>query len=118
MDKIKDLIIHCPALKPIDYRQDWEVVLAVDSSVMAVGFILLQIRGDKKRYPSRFRSISWNERESRYSQAKLELYGLFRALRAFRIYIIGVKKLIVEVDAKYIKGMLNNPDLQPNATIN
>jgi transposase InsO family protein len=24
----------------------------------------------------------------------------------------------VEVDAKYIKGMINNPDLQPNATIN
>ncbi|KAI0323305.1 hypothetical protein GY45DRAFT_1211434, partial [Cubamyces sp. BRFM 1775] len=26
--------------------------------------------------------------------------------------------LILEVDAKYIKDMLNNPDLQPNATIN
>jgi hypothetical protein len=24
----------------------------------------------------------------------------------------------VEVEAKYIKGMINNPDLQPNATIN
>ena len=31
---------------------------------------------------------------------------------------MGVKKLIVEVDAKYIKDMLNNPDLQPNAAIN
>jgi hypothetical protein len=29
-----------------------------------------------------------------------------------------VKNLIVEVDAKYLKGMLNNPDIQPNATIN
>jgi hypothetical protein len=34
------------------------------------------------------------------------------------IYIIGVKNLIVEVDAKYLNGMLNNPDIQPNATIN
>jgi hypothetical protein len=58
------------------------------------------------------------ERESRYSQAKLELYGLFRALRAYHIYIIGVKNLVVEVDTKYLKGMLNNPDIQPNATIN
>ena len=32
--------------------------------------------------------------------------------------MVGVKKLIVEVDAKYIKDMLNNPDLQPNAAIN
>jgi hypothetical protein len=26
------------------------------------------------------------------------------------IYIIGVKNLVIEVDAKYLKGMLNNPD--------
>jgi hypothetical protein len=58
------------------------------------------------------------EHESQYSQAKLELYGLFRALRAYCIYIIGVKNLVVEVDTEYLKGMLNNPDIQPNATIN
>ncbi|KDQ13320.1 hypothetical protein BOTBODRAFT_97608, partial [Botryobasidium botryosum FD-172 SS1] len=55
---------------------------------------------------------------SRYSQPKLELYGLFRALRDVRVFIIGLTKLTVEVDAKFIKGMLNNPDIQPNATIN
>ena len=32
--------------------------------------------------------------------------------------MIGVRNLIVEVDAKYIKGMLNKPELQPNAVIN
>jgi len=26
-----------------------------------------------------------------------------------------MKKLVVEVDAQYIKGMLNKPDLHPNA---
>jgi hypothetical protein len=50
--------------------------------------------------------------------AKPELYSLFCALHAYRIYIIGVKNLIIEVDAKYLKGMLNNPDIHPNATIN
>ena len=118
MNTVKDLVIHSPALCPIDYTQLWEVILAVDSSVIAVGFILMQVRDDNKRYPSRFGSIAWNERESRYSQAKLELYGLFHALRTFRIYIIGVKNFTVEVDTKYLKGMLNNPDVQPNATIN
>ena len=34
------------------------------------------------------------------------------------MYIVGLKNLVVEVDAKYIKGMINNPDSQPNATIN
>ena len=56
--------------------------------------------------------------ESRYSQPKLELFGLYQALQHWRLYIIGVRNLQVEVDAKYIKGMLNEPDLQPNATIN
>lgn len=118
MRKLKDAVMHCPALVPIDYGSGREVILAVDSSWIGVGYVILQIGEDGRRRPNRFGSITWNERESRYSQAKLELFGLFRALRACRIYIIGVKKLVVEVDAKYIKGMLNNPDIQPNATIN
>jgi hypothetical protein len=28
-----------------------------------------------------------------------------------KIWIIGVHNLTVEVDAKYIKGMINNPDI-------
>ncbi|KAG2359867.1 hypothetical protein BDR07DRAFT_1225284, partial [Suillus spraguei] len=58
--------------------------------------------------------------KSHYLQAKLELYGLFRTLRTMRqqVYIFGIINLMVEVDAKYIKGMINNPDLQPNTTIN
>src|SRR5271155_128343 len=95
-----------------------EVILAVNSSWIAVGFILSQMEDDGKRYPSRYGSITWNEREQKYSQAKIELYGLFRALKALQIFIIGVENLTVEVDARYIKGMINNPDIQPNATLN
>jgi hypothetical protein len=62
--------------------------------------------------------LTFNTREARYSQPKLELFGLYRALRKLRIYIVGVKKLVVEVDAKYIKGMLNAPDEVPNMTLN
>ena len=77
MDHIKHAIIHSPALRPIEYSSNRMVILAVDSSNIAVGFILLQLGKDQKRYPSRFGSITWNEQESRYSQPKLELYGLF-----------------------------------------
>jgi hypothetical protein len=34
------------------------------------------------------------------------------------MYLVWIKDLLVRVDAKYIKGMLKNPDIQPNATIN
>lgn len=118
MQILKDSILESPALRPIDYECGREVILAVDTSNIAVGYILLQIGEDGKRYPDRFGSMALTEVESRYSQAKLELYGLFRALRAVRVFIFGVTNLTVEVDAKYIKGMINNPDLQPNATIN
>ena len=86
--------------------------------MFTVGYILSQEGEDGKRYLNCFGSITLTEVESRYSQAKLELYGLFCSLRAVRIFIFGVANLTVEMDAKYVKGMINNPDLQPNATIN
>ena len=117
-DTLKKLVSSAPALNPIDYSSDRAVVLSVDTSLHAVGMILSQLDEQGRKRPARYGSIPMNDRESRYSQPKLELYGLFRALRAYRIFLIGVKNLHVEVDAKYIKGMLNEPDLQPNAAIN
>jgi hypothetical protein len=92
MENIKDLVTRSPALRPLNYAaHDWPIILAVDSSVTAIRYVLMQIRDDKCQYPSRFGSIAWMERESQYSQAKLKLYGLFRTLCAYRIYIIGCK---------------------------
>ena len=34
------------------------------------------------------------------------------------MYLIGIRNLIVEVDARYIKGMLSNPDIAPSASVN
>jgi len=48
----------------------------------------------------------------------LELYSLFQALNATKIWLIEAKKLVMEVDAQYIKGMLNKPDLHPNTVMN
>jgi hypothetical protein len=62
--------------------------------------------------------ITWNEHEAQYSQVKIKLYRLFRTLKAAKVWLVGVKNLTIEVDAKYICGMINNPDIQPNAAIN
>ena len=118
MELLKDAISNSPALRPIDYESANPVILAVDSCANGAGYILSQRGDDNKRYPSRFGSITFNDRESRYSQAKLELFGLLRSLKATRIYTIGAGKLIVEMDAKFIKGMINNPTLHPNDAVN
>ena len=80
MIHLKDKIIQSPVLQRLDYESGREVVLAVDTSVIAVGFILSQEGEDGKCYLNRFGSISLTSVESRYSQAKLELYRLFHSL--------------------------------------
>jgi hypothetical protein len=90
----------------------------VDLLYIVVVFMLLQLGVDEKHCPVQFRSIPWNPHESRYSQAKLELYGLFHALRAYHLWLVGLPKFTVKTDVKYIKGMLNHPDIEPNAAIN
>ena len=120
MEDLKQALLTSPSLRPIDYESVSPVILSVDTSSIAIGYILSQCSPDnpKLRYHARFGSITLNERECRFSQPKLELYGLYRALRQLKLYLIGVRNLIVEVDAKYIKGMLKNPDISPSASIN
>jgi hypothetical protein len=118
---------------------DGRLILAVDSSIMAIGFVLYQVfrsddeglapnkknitktktpeqnqeperrkRGELKKFPIRFGSITLNQTESNYSQPKVELYGLFRALKALE-YLIWGTKLRVETDSASLKGMLEAP---------
>jgi hypothetical protein len=117
---LKEVLLNSPALHPIDYDSDAPVILAVDTSQVAVGFYLCQadLHMPKKRYFARFGSIPLNNRERHFSQPKLELYGLYRALRAYKMFLVGVRNLIIEVDMHYIKGMLNNPDIAPSASVN
>jgi len=108
------------ALQPLDYENEGNIVLAVDTSYIAVGYYIYQerIENPKEKIYARFGSIPLYKREANFSQPKRELFGLMRALDACKHWLIGVRKLIVETDASYIKGMLENPDMMPNATIN
>jgi len=119
-EDLKQALLASPALRLIDYASGASVVLAVDTSYIAVGYILGQysLEHTKTRYVARFGSITLNDREARFSQPKLELYGLYRSLRALRLQLIGLRNLVIEVDAKYIKGMLSNPDIAPSASLN
>ena len=118
MQCLKDTICQSPVLHQLDYESGWEVILAVDNSLITVRFILSQEEDDGKCYLNHFGSIGLSKVKSYYSQVKLELCRLFCALQAVCIFIFGVNNFTMEMDAKYVQGMINNPDLQPNATIN
>jgi len=117
METLKQAVTQYPVLKPMEYDKDLPVRLAVDSSNIAAGWILFQEDKNGKRHPVRYGSRIWRDHEVRYSQAKLELLGLLVALRAVQPYVMPLQKFTVEVDAEYIKGMINNPESIPNATI-
>ena len=42
MGDLQDAIINSPALKPLDYESDSPVILAVDTSYIAIGYFLCQ----------------------------------------------------------------------------
>jgi hypothetical protein len=113
-------LLLAPALRPLNYSSKSPVILAVDTSYIAVGFFLCQCDSEllKTRNYNCFGSITLNKCEAQFSQPKLEIYGLFRALCALRLWIIGICNLVIETDAQYIKGMLVNPDIQPSVSIN
>jgi hypothetical protein len=120
MQNLKDALENAVPLGNIDYECDNAVVLAVDTSFKAVGYYIYQ-EGSSVKFKKvfvKFGSITLNDREAKYSQPKRELFGLKRALEANEYLLIGCRKLIVETDAKYLKGMLNHPEMGPNATIN
>ena len=107
MQDLKDVLISCPALRPLNYTSDIPVILRVDTSWRAVGFWIYQEdpENKKKWYFVRFESITLNNCEACYSQPKCELFGLFRALEAMKYWLLRCRNLIIETDAKYIKGM-------------
>ncbi|ETW77116.1 hypothetical protein HETIRDRAFT_105686 [Heterobasidion irregulare TC 32-1] len=104
-DDLWSALLELPALRPIDYGSAANVILTINTSQIAVGFHLCQcaLNNPRVRYYAQFGSITLNDHESQFSQPKLKLYGLFRALQSLKMYLIGVQNLILEVDAHYIK---------------
>ena len=64
MDALKQALLLSPALQPIDYNSDALVILSVNTSYIAIGFILSQCNlGDVRlQYHSHFGSITLNDR--------------------------------------------------------
>jgi hypothetical protein len=91
-EDLKKALLVSPALQPIDYSSNSPVILAVNTSIIAVGFYLCQANPDNpcKRFYACFSSIALNDRERHFSQPKLELYGLFCVLCAYKIFLVGV----------------------------
>jgi len=126
-NELKHLVLTAPVLVKLDYEvaklllhQDplpWSlehslVIITVDSCQNGTGWILFQMV-EKEKHPVIFGSCTFNDTESHYSQPKLELYGVFRAVKDLWHRIWGIH-FWIDIDAKFLIEMVKQPDL-PNA---
>ncbi len=94
MELLKHLASTVVPIRALDYELVHKVVqhnqrdndlglvaIHVDASSIGVGWMIMQ-HLEEAEYLIIFGSITFNECESHYSQPKLELYGVFRALKA------------------------------------
>ncbi len=127
MELLKHLAATAVPVRSLDYelarqvkpkdQQDNElglVTVHVDSSSIGVGWMIAQHLANVE-YPIVFGSITFNDQEVRYSQPKLELYGVFRALKAERHRLHNIHFRLI-VDAGFLAQMMKSPDL-PNAAM-
>jgi len=126
-NELKHLVSATPVLVKLDYNavklfshQDslpWPsenglVIIGMDSCQNGSGWILYQMV-EKDKHLVIFSSCTFNDAESRYSQAKLELYGVFRAVKDLQHRIWGIH-FHIDIDEKFLIEMVKQPDL-PNA---
>jgi hypothetical protein len=119
-DNLKEAIKNCFHTRNPKFPSNQPIVLAVDTSWRAVGYYIYQRDEEDPKivHYAKFNSLLMDERQQRYSQPKRELCGLRMALEEEVYLLTGCRNLVVETDAHYLFGMLNNPGRLPNATIN
>jgi len=117
---LKALIESCFHTRNPKFPSEQPSVLAVDTLWRVVGYYIYQRDEIEPKYIHyvKFNSLLMDERQQRYSQPKRELCGLRHALEQEVYLFRGCQDFIVETDAKYLAGMLNNPGKMPNAMIN
>ncbi|KAE8229024.1 hypothetical protein CF326_g6021 [Tilletia indica] len=115
VNALKAASLTHPFLGVLDYTSGDEIVLSVDSSQIAAGFVLSQERKEG-RVIILYDSIAFADVETRYSQPKLELCGVYKAVRKTRYHLIGTP-FILEVDAASLRQMINQPDVSNAAML-
>jgi hypothetical protein len=76
-EDLETALLESPALHAIDYTSSAPIILAINTSYIAISIQLCQcdITMPSQCYYNQFCSIMLNDRESKYSQPKLKIYG-------------------------------------------
>lgn len=93
------------------YRSTAETELHTDASALGFGAILLQ-RSDEdgKMHPVYYASGKTSPAEAKYDSYKLEVLAVVKALKKFRVYLIGISFTII-TDCKAFTQTIKKKDL-------
>ncbi|KAJ3653992.1 hypothetical protein Zmor_013208 [Zophobas morio] len=109
-DALKKSLTSRPLLAIYDPQLTTEV--HTDASKWGIGGILLQRQRDGTVRPVLYYSRQTTKEEQRYHSYELETMAVVYTLKAFRIYLIGLKFKVV-TDCSAIRATLSKRDLVP-----
>ncbi|MBW0555897.1 hypothetical protein O181_095612 [Austropuccinia psidii MF-1] len=114
--KLRKILGEEITLKTFNYdKGSGKIKLAIDSSYIAAGAVLMQEDENGKDRPVLYESVKLSRLESNYSQPKLEPCGVTRILKKPQTILWG-QHFELQVYAKALTEMINTPFL-PNATM-
>lgn len=107
--ELKTVLTRDPILKL--YRVNAETELHTDASKHGLGSMILQKDGeDNQWHPVYYASWKTSEVEERYSSYELEALAVIKALRKFRVYLLGMPFRIV-TDCKAFVQTMSKKDI-------
>jgi hypothetical protein len=109
-EALKNSLMSTPVLMVPRTGVEEEFVLYTDASGFALGAVLLQDQGDGLR-PIAFEARKFNPAERNYPIHEQELLAVVHALRHWRCYLEGCKKVTVITDHDTLRHFFNQKDL-------
>lgn len=107
-NELKAALVNKPILKI--YRINATTELHTDASKYGYGAILLQYESDNSLRPVYYASGRTTAAEEKYSSYELEVLAIIKALKKFRVYLIGIPFKII-TDCKAFSLTMSKKDL-------
>ena len=113
IEELKKILKSPPVLKQVEYNSRRLVIVTVDISPIAIGWVVGQDDEEGNRFAICFGARILTERQRAYPQVKRELWGALTALKADKNYLIGAN-VVLETNCLPLLGMISNcnsPDI-------
>jgi hypothetical protein len=104
---LKEISKSPPVLRQIEYDFGKPVIVTIEISSIAIGWVVDQDDVDGRWFAVRFGAKILTKQQRAYLQIKRELLGVFTTLKTERNYLIGAN-VVLETDCLLLLGIIAN----------